>query len=1308
MNRKPPKQRLGLDPEDVIAGRVDLPARDLIDMIRTVNPTGRDLAAKEVAQRYTRKSRLQSLLIRRFADDLVVAPEPHEPGVVSLRHRSLDTSACHALVSELDEDARSWVQLQLDLEASGEARAPAPAPVVPAAPRRAERREARAAVEPGELRGVPDLLRAGQEAVDAYDYELARALLVQALDQPDADADVAVALLSLFVDHLAADQDALALEDRLPAPVRSRPEVRQLLALAAARSGDRGRALRLLKAPHGARVVEVFVALARAALEAGDLAAAAADVGEVRARDPAHHELPGLAQSLAARRAAERLPREAELARLLGEGRVDEAEACARGILARWPDSEAGRRGARAVEEIRRAATAKRLVTTAGEALERGELGQARASLDQARAAGAPIDQTAPLQRRLDDAEEAERARAEQAELSGVVALLGGAEREPGLVAYLALSPRQRARARELVPLPQLGWLTQMMATPTAGMRARAAVLAVAALERAGAIVAVEPQAALDLLAAQGKILHGVSRAAEITREASAGLDALRREAARRRLDGALAAFAGGDVARAEALLGEVIAGDLSASDRDVARELEGRVAQAREQRRLVAELEKRRGDGELISARELAGILADRAAGYEGGEENESEKARWTALYDELEAEVGRAFRLRVDTTEAPCTSLRELDVSVVHGVLRTLLPGGRELLLVDSFGVWVFVRVIDLPTRTIRARVLLRTPQPMELLQYELSSGRLMLIGKRGAMLILRLPAWTVQLYAERIGLGCSGELLDSAGIVPGTVFLWVVIHAGGRRWIVRIIDLTSGRMVRELRETADHVDLRDVPGLLTPVMALVTYGDDALHLYDPRGQLLARGKYDLAAIPEGLVAAPGGERLFVLTGSRTAQVDTRRRTPISWCTLVPGAAPSPERSLAFLGEVTLGAATDDAGGLIYLRCESADSGRQILGVRLTASEPPALEVVFHAHLPGRHMLLEAWGGGPVTAIASYEDSFEIAELGAAAPALRPGPSAGRVRMGSLIGYTVRCHRPSGARGAAIQALAAAMKSETRAVRTRRIAAAKHEDNADRLLGLAFALRLLDDQTHAGTILAWVSHRFPDHPEHRLEQARSAAREWKWPRVHELLADVDPSLLDDASAQHVHHLLGAALLFLGRHAEALPLLRRGVAGYPEGRCELEGLLALALPAEEEASAPEAASWSPDQALLRALVHAVTAADARLAQGDAAGALRALDCLAVAESHEVQSFARRAEATLLLGDAGEARRFETAFALASFCGVHAEKDHDARVELPLPCGIWGEERLDELAERASRWLEATLGEAWVMPAGGW
>jgi hypothetical protein len=1289
MIRKPAKPRL--DPDDVIAGRGrPPPARELIELIRDINPTGRDLAAKEIARRYALKSRLQSVLIRRFAEDLVVAPDPHEPGVVSLDHRPLGISACHALVRELDEDARSWVQLQLDLAASPKAPAPT-------APRRTERHEAPSGGEQAGLLAVPDLLRAGQEAVEAYDYELARAHFVQALDQPDADADVAVALLSLFVDHLAADEDALALEDRLPASVRGRVEVRQLLALAAARTGDRARALRLLKAPHGGRVVEAFVALARAALEAGDLAAAAADVAEVRTRDPAHHELPGLAQGLAGRRAAERQPKEAELSRLLGEGRVEEAEACGRRLLAQWPDSKVGRQAMQAIEELRRAATATRLVTAASEALARGELGQARSWIDQARAAGAPSELTVPLQRRLDEAEEAERVRVERAEVEKVVALLGGADPEAGLLAYLALSLPQRARAREHVPLPRLGWLAEIAVEPVSGARARAAVLAVAALERASAIVAAEPQAALDLLTAQGKILQGVGRGAEITREAHARLDVLRREIACRRLDLARALFEEGDVPRAEVVLGEVILGDLPERDRALAEELEARLARERDRRRLLERFEKARRDGEIIVARDHAGLLADRAEG--------EEKARWTAIQGELEAEISRAFRLRVDTTPVPFTSLRELDLSVDNGVQRALLPGGRELLLVDTHGVWVFLRVIDLASRTIRARVLLRTPQPIGLMLLELRSDRLMLIGNHGTLLVLCLPAWTVHLYAERLGLASGDEFFHAVAIVPGTVFLWGAIRpTRGRRWIVRVIDLTCGRVVRELREAVAYVALHAIAGLTEPLMALVTHQEEALYLYDARGQLLERGKYDLAVVPEGITATPEGDRLFVVLGRRKAQ-DMLRRTPSSWCTLVPGAAPSPEVSLAFLGEVAIAAATDRVGGLIYLRCESLDSRRQLLGVRLTASEPPALEVCFHAHLPGRNMLLEAWGGGPVTALASHEDSIEVAELGATAPDFRPGPLAGRLRMGILVGFGAWCHNPGGAQDAAIQALAATLKGESQALRMRRVTAAQFEDSVERLVELGLAFRRINEEKHARKILSWALKQFPDHPELRVQQARFAANTWSWPRVHELLAGIDLSPLDDWRAKHALHLLGAALLFLGRHAEALPLFRRGAA-CAEGRCNLEASLSLAIPLADEASAPEAAAWTPDQVFLREILRAVTAADACLAEGDAAGALQALDCLAVAEAHEVQSLARRAEATLRLGDPGEARRFEAAFALASFCGAHAEKEPYERQELPL-IGLWDEARLDALAERASRWLSETLGEAWPRPAGG-
>lgn len=102
------------DAEDVLAGRATADALTLIRMINVVNPTGRAMAGKSREQRYHLKSRLQSLLVRDHADYLEVKRDPRDEHLVTLRHHVLG-DGCHAMVAELDDDARSWVQMQLDL-----------------------------------------------------------------------------------------------------------------------------------------------------------------------------------------------------------------------------------------------------------------------------------------------------------------------------------------------------------------------------------------------------------------------------------------------------------------------------------------------------------------------------------------------------------------------------------------------------------------------------------------------------------------------------------------------------------------------------------------------------------------------------------------------------------------------------------------------------------------------------------------------------------------------------------------------------------------------------------------------------------------------------------------------------------------------------------------------------------------------------------------------------------------------------------------------------------------------------------------
>src|SRR5262249_13243330 len=85
--RRGPDDRKRLDPEDVLAGRVKVGAAELLDLIHRVNPTGRELGAREAEVRYAQKARLQSLLIRRFGPELDVVPDPASEGTVSRRSR---------------------------------------------------------------------------------------------------------------------------------------------------------------------------------------------------------------------------------------------------------------------------------------------------------------------------------------------------------------------------------------------------------------------------------------------------------------------------------------------------------------------------------------------------------------------------------------------------------------------------------------------------------------------------------------------------------------------------------------------------------------------------------------------------------------------------------------------------------------------------------------------------------------------------------------------------------------------------------------------------------------------------------------------------------------------------------------------------------------------------------------------------------------------------------------------------------------------------------------------------------------------
>lgn len=249
-------------------------------LIHVVNPTARELREPDRQRRYELKARLQSLLVRRFADEIRVV-RGDEPGVVSLFHRYANEDACHAVINELDTDARAWVTYQLDVGADAESH-----PHASAAPRlRQSGGESAGAAHDG---NVSALVAAGERALDDYDFDQAAKHFAQAVQLSHGAVGPTQALLELWVERLGSDREALDLEASLPKETLASEAVRGLLGIAAARLKEIKHADRLVRSLQSPRAAEIMALCVRAACEMGDVDLATRWLYRLRSFDALH------------------------------------------------------------------------------------------------------------------------------------------------------------------------------------------------------------------------------------------------------------------------------------------------------------------------------------------------------------------------------------------------------------------------------------------------------------------------------------------------------------------------------------------------------------------------------------------------------------------------------------------------------------------------------------------------------------------------------------------------------------------------------------------------------------------------------------------------------------------------------------------------------------------------------------------------------------------------------------------------------------------------------------------------------------
>ncbi len=1326
------KKRLP-DPEEVLDGRVEIKVEVLFDLIHQVNPTGRRLPGKERAALYALKSRLQSLLIRRFGDEHLAVETTGHQNQVLLNHLSGARHACHTLLSTLDDDARAWVLREIERAASPEVEAPEPWMV--------ERQEA------NDDRGEDalSLLESGLRAASDFDYETAAKDLRRAFEhsrEPKAPChlDAARALLELEVDVLGMDQRALELEPLLDAETRGKPRVRALLGLAAARLGDSEHALeRVAGLAPSLTVAEVYAALASQALERRDRKTARGLLERLVEHDPAHAQLVRLRAELAELREQAQRAAEAELERQYRRSGAAAVEGDARALAERWPGSDIARRILRELAEARRRREIAQQLAAAEEALAEERLESAARYYQAALDVGCERPDLPALITEIEDRErrrrERQRVEAVRRQLAAVVPVAGGpgaAAARRALLDYLALPGHLRQSAGDAgAAADVVAWL-EALAAPASGARAHAAVAAVLALRHGLHRLDDDPAEALKTLRPHREILESLDDGRRALEQSRTRLYARRRDQARAHLERARQAV-DDDSPQARGLLGKLDLGSLDDDGRARVERLRADLERRDTVRRLEQEADRHLAADDPLGALERVHRLAEIA-------DSGDARRRWRQTGEELDQRLRRAWRIEVADSSIALESPQGIFPSPVadQGVA-ALDDDGRRLVLANTWHGWLFVRVVDVDRRQVVARLSLKPPLALESPVAVCWNGdRVRLAGVAGGYLEIDPQGGEIFAWREIRDLLPRKHELCGMWPLPGAAPLWIVTRApwrrpggrgGGKNWRMYTVDLETGRLGRKLPAGRSWV----LPILGSEPRVVFSGKDMPVKLYsahgapEPGGQVLSHSVLYGAVSPDGeglLLAAssddpslrrPPAPVRAVEPGDRDGDGDDEEdadawQKGIMLVHVEPaegrehrraGGAQAKHRSGIELPEAMRRGANAVAAaleqGLGFALVQYDDFRRELLAVEVVDGE---LRELYRVPVPYHTLLATDRRSRRVLALISGETALDVLPLGRRPPriSLPQVPEPDDWELPDLAGPFACWDYPDD------PSLAGVSRSFDRfritsAHKGRRILQGVVQDFGDDPNRMVYLFRNLRQQNLMPRVreplIREQAAKYPGHTGFALLLAETAADDGRWQQVLDILSpiEIEPGDITDCYVMHYYHLLGLALLYTGDAEAAAAAFEQGLDHKPYGMCNMRPLIELTRPMPET---PVPGDWSPDQPLVRQLVGAIRTADRALAAGDAGAARAALERPVLWRAVEVQSAARLAVAHLRTGEsavtAGD--RFNRRLGLAFFLDAVGRESGDRR-EILLAGLSWDSERLEELEDRARAWLDA-------------
>lgn len=1086
-------------------------ARSLARRIQSVNPTNDPaMDPRKAAHRYAMKSAWQSSLLRQFWDLVTIEPEPEQPGIVLLRVQ--DTGACHAVVSELDEDIRGRVWFAMDTGGDD-----------PEPPARSDL----AVAEPTHEASV---MQQALAAMQACDLDVARSLLAPAFAGAPHAVDIARLWLDLLVMHLADDEAAIVAGAQLRGRAPQDPTCRMLVAVAAARLGRPQLALSWSRGAQEAELPQVLSLAGVAYAEQADAHSARRCLLRLDDLPPHPQARRRLEEALASLAEREQARAEAELTHFeteLAETPAD-VERAARRLLTRFPKSTLAQTLLAAAAEQRLAP----LWLAAQAAMEAGDQEGLLRALETLDRAGE--DSVRPRIAELRAARAPERDRTKAALLAGQIA--APARRSRALRALAQAEPAVRDLVRGLLPSDSaVRWLLSLKRAQNA-KTSRNLAAAAEALE-----AALEREAAGDLDHARRhlKTVSGALRKHDDARDLAARLasaaDQVRRAKAEASIERVAAALERRDEEVAEQAWRHILGPEYEET-RAALREAIDALS-----RRLALEASARQSLNPTLARWATHCLVAEAL--------DEDDSARWRAHAHELHEALLRRLDARFE--DDPET--------IARTALPATTPFFQHTPLLDDG---------TLVTATIAGRRLFVTTQrraasfalPMEATRADVAAvgGRLWVHG---------MPGYALELDPQSLEPLACIDLRNFAAVGGhGTL----VAPDGRHVWITKldrehgsafIVDGDRGveaskRMITDVRHVAAHRD--GVLGLVWGQSLLWAASDGQVRARTPRPplhspKLGATWTFTLIET-EPTPAAWIVHSAWEIEGySESQQVVLSEFDPATatWQQrlTVPGADAGAPAA----------AASDSAG--LFVRYYDAGRRRRLAAFARTAqgvASTPSWDIPMRG---GDDLVRGQLLDGGVPLRHETPTGPRCTRLSPDAP-----PSLAPVddeRFVAAYALWRLCEGLAPGRRPEVRGAVQAMAKHTPAVRIKKMVgfARKPAPQRSRFAVALYALLALDDYDAAEALIAGAAIRLPDAPWIAPFRAEVAAYRDDWEAVRTALADLTSRPPSTAAGnRHAFHLAAIERLRAGDRPSAR---RLAVAGRPcDGLCDLDAII--------------------------------------------------------------------------------------------------------------------------------------------------